>query len=607
VVTVLGQGSPLPAPVVLTPADTNPAGGLEQIERYEGMRVQVDSLTVVAPTAGSVSEASALGFSNGVFYGVLTGVARPFREPGIDQIDPLPPGSPCCVPRFDTNPERLRVDSDALGAPALEVTSGAVVSNLVGELDYAFRTWTILPEPGGAPTVTGITSATPVPAAGINEFTIASFNMQRFYDTTNDPDTSDGVLNATGLERRLQKASLAIRNVMRMPDIIGVQEVENLSTLQTLADRINSDAMAAGQPNPNYIPYLEEGNDIGGIDVGLLVKLSRVAVIEVIQEGKDATYINPNNGQSELLNDRPPLVLRAEILSPPAPNFPITAIVNHLRSFLDINDPVDGNRVRTKRRAQAEFLANLVQARQAADPNEHIVLAGDFNSYQFSDGYVDTMGIIRGSPASDDQVVLGSTDLVDPDLINLVDRADAAERYSYVFDGSAQVLDQILMTSNMEDSFSRFHYARNDADFPESYRSDQTRPERISDHDMPVAYFFLPPIEVQVDIKPGTSPNTINLGSKGTVPVAILSTPEFDAGQVDPSTVTLASAPVALKGNGMPQASLEDVNGDGLRDLVIHVSTSALQLTPTSVEAVLEGMTYDGRRIRGTDTVVIVP
>jgi hypothetical protein len=33
------------------------------------------------------------------------------------------------------------------------------------------------------------------------------------------------------------------------------------------------------------------------------------------------------------------------------------------------------------------------------------------------------------------------------------------------------------------------NYGRNGADFPESYRNDATRPERVSDHDMPVAYF----------------------------------------------------------------------------------------------------------------------
>ena len=43
--------------------------------------------------------------------------------------------------------------------------------------------------------------------------------------------------------------------------------MENLSTLQAVADKVNNDAIAAGQPNPNYQAYLFEGNDPGGIDV----------------------------------------------------------------------------------------------------------------------------------------------------------------------------------------------------------------------------------------------------------------------------------------------------------------------------------------------------
>ncbi|MGH9812804.1 MAG: lamin tail domain-containing protein, partial [Candidatus Acidiferrales bacterium] len=392
VVSELSTGNPLPVPVTLTAADTSPAGSIEQLERFEGMRVHVGSLTVVAPTMGFISEPNATGSSNGIFFGVITGVARPFREPGIHTLDPLPMGSPCCVPRWDGNPERLRVDSDGqVGAlPPVEVTSGAVITDMVGVLDFGFRTYTILPDPGGL-TVTGLVTATPVPAPALNEFTVASFNLNRFFDTVNDPAIGEPVLNAAGFERRLSKVSLAIREVMRSPDIIGVQEVENLSTLQAIADRVNADTVAAGGSNPDYQAYLEEGNDIGGIDVGLLVKMSRVIVHDVTQEGKFATFINPVSGLPETLNDRPPLGLRATLLSPIGPDVPVTFIVNHLRSLLGVDDPADGPRVRAKRAAQAEFLADLVQQRQLANPDEPIVVVGDFNAFQFSDGYVDVL------------------------------------------------------------------------------------------------------------------------------------------------------------------------------------------------------------------------
>jgi hypothetical protein len=67
-------------------------------------------------------------------------------------------------------------------------------------------------------------------------------------------------------------------------------------------------------------------------------------------------------------------------------------------------------------------------------------------------------------------------------------------------------------------------------------------------------------VSVTIDIKPGSFPNSINLGSGGTVPVAIFSSPTFDAGTVDPLSITLGGAQVKLKGKGTPMASLEHVN-----------------------------------------------
>jgi predicted extracellular nuclease len=219
---------------------------------------------------------------------------------------------------------------------------------------------------------------------------------------------------------------------MNKPDIIGVEEIENLATLQAVAAQVNTDALAAGQPAPNYQAYLFPGNDIGGINVGFLAKAPKVNVIDVVQIGKTDTYIDPATGQPAILNDRPPVVLRATVTrSGSDQSLPFTVIVNHLRSLSSIDDPTDGPRVRAKREAQAEFLANYIQSRQTANPAESIVSIGDYNAYQFNDGYGDIMGAIKGTPAPANQVVLASSDLVNPDLADLVHTPPPEERYSY--------------------------------------------------------------------------------------------------------------------------------------------------------------------------------
>ncbi|HEY2359741.1 MAG TPA: PxKF domain-containing protein [Candidatus Angelobacter sp.] len=487
--TLISSGNPLPTPVTLTAADTNPAGPIDQLEKYEGMRVHVDVMTVSGPTDGNLNEANATSTSNGVFFGVIAGIPQPFREPGIQLPDPLPPGSPATVTRWDTNPEIIRVNTAVQsGSTVLDVTTGATVTNLTGPLDFNSRFYSILTDPNTA-TASGNVSATPVPVAAPNELTIANFNMERFFDTVDDPGTSDVALTATAFANRLNKASLAIRNVLNMPDVIGVEEMEHLTTLQALASKVSADAIAAGQPDPNYQAFLVEGNDVGGIDVGLLVK-STINVISVEQVGKDTTFIQPD-GASALLNDRPPLVMMATASQPNSDtSLPFTMVVNHLRSLLSIDDPVDGPRVRAKREAQAEFVANLLQSHQAA--GENVIQVCDCNAFEFSDGYVDVIGTILGRPVPADQVVLASPDLVDPDFTDLVTTLPHDQQYSYDFNGSHQVLDHVVVSPTLLSKLSRFAIARNDADFPEVFRNDPNRPERISDHDMPVAYFTLP-------------------------------------------------------------------------------------------------------------------
>lgn len=563
--SVLTTGNSLPAATTITAADTQ-VNNLDNLERYEGMRVVVPSLTVVAPTQGTITEPSATVSSNGVFYGVVTGVNRPFREPGVNASDPLPPGSPANVPRFDENPERIRVDSDGLsGTTALDVSAGAVLTNVTGPLDYSFRTYTILPETTLTATNPGPTAA-PTPTA--NEFTVASFNMERFFDTVNEPNTSDAVLTQAALDKRLNKASLIIRNIQRYPDVIGVEEMENLSTLQAVAAKVNSDAQTIDfLPNPNYVAYLVEGNDIGGIDVGFLVKESRITTVSVTQielvgcnhiTGTGCnTYTNPNTGGQELLNDRPPLVLQATVPRPAiygGGTIPFTVIVNHLRSLSSIDDDVTpngtgtaGSRVRAKRKAQAEFLANYIQSRQTADPTEKIITVGDMNAFRINDGYVDMIGTILGTPSPDDQTVVAGdgADLVNPNQTDLVDTLSPDQRYSYSFDGNAQVLDHVIVNPNALNILARFAYAREDADQPVKNYEDGNIPNRISDHDQPIAYFSTAPTtpDVAISMSANRNPIPVEWNEDYTITVTNTGSPATNVQVTDniPSITTLTA------------------------------------------------------------------
>ncbi len=117
-------------------------------------------------------------------------------------------------------------------------------------------------------------------------------------------------------------------------------------------------------------------------------------------------------------------------------------------------------------------------------------------------------------------------------------------------------------------------------------------------------YIYIEPsvIPVLIDIKPGGFHNSINLKSKGKIPVAILSSPTFDATTVDWNTVVFAGASPLLIGQ-----KPEDVNGDGLLDIVLHFNIQDLSLQPSiDTEACLTGKTLDEQEFEGCDSISIV-
>lgn len=498
-ITVESKGNPLPKPVVLTVNDFKP-NSIDLLEKYEGMRVSVPEMTVVAPTNGRTDESKGTSESDGTFYGVVKGLGRPFREAGYSVYDYLvmPEKERDKIKKdtpkmtlFDHNPERLRVESTAqLGGQAIDATTFTEVKNITGVLHYAWRAYTILLDADSNPTVSGAVKATPLPPTNDRQFSIAAANLERLFDDEDDPAIKEPIITSEGFERRLKKISMAVRNYLQTPDVVAVCEMENLAVLKKLAERINKDSAAAGKPNPNYEAYLVEGNDIGGIDSGFLVKRARVEVLETKQFGKTEEFKNPNTKDEVFLNDRPPFLLRAAIKDPKTGQpFEFTVIVNHLKSFRGYTDEKDAPFVQMKKKLQAEFLAKAVAERLKANPNERIALVGDFNFYQFNDGIMDVIGTLKGTPAAKDVVKNPAEDFINPDLTNLVDLIKADQRYSFVFDGNAQVLDHFLITEGFKNHINGFGFARVNADFPEIYRNDPNRVERFSDHDPAVAYF----------------------------------------------------------------------------------------------------------------------
>lgn len=422
-VDVVSSGNPLPMEVALdewTPTPAQPWPETE-LERFEGMRVRIARGMVTGPTDR---------------YGdaVITASGRRlFREPGIAY-----PGLPN-LPVWDGNPEAFELDPDAVGGPHLDLAAGSVFS-ASGVMAYVFgsyQLWPLSMEIESTPEL-------PRPARPIasSTLTIASQNVERLARTGGDLPYED----------RLEKLSLQIRENLGRPDVIAVQEVDSLSVLDDLADRIEAD-----EPGLIYEAHLISGNDPSGIDVGALVR-DTVAVARVEQIGRSVRF----SFDGSLLHDRPPLVVEVA-----RDGLEVTMVVVHLRSLGGIEDPgSSGDRVRQKRFEQAEWLAGWVQDRQSSAPEEMLVILGDFNAFEFSDGYVDVIGQITGSP-DPAGALLPASELVDPPLETAVLGLDPGLRYSYVYRGSAEVLDHALVNRNLAPLVRGLSYSRGNADAPD--------------------------------------------------------------------------------------------------------------------------------------------
>jgi hypothetical protein len=591
-ITLVSTGNALPAPIPLTAAMLTPSGGLYQLTPYEGMRVSVASLTAISGTNGSITsanEATETATSTGYFYAVITGTARPFREPGIDIRDTPIPGAPSGIAQFDDNPERILVDSSIAGGTSIEISTGAVLTNVTGVLDFTFSSDSfydpsrlILDVAYNRNQVTAGMTVQPIPATPANTFTVASFNVERFYNTSSTDDlyyVPNGVTGFNGnsttgtvstgqtftsaavdvtqpaYTRRLQKVSLAIRTVLNTPDIVTLEEVENQSVATDIANQINTDA---GVPNlytaystDNTHFYTQDGT---GISVGFLVKNSTVDTISLTQVGQQESFTPTSSTNPITLNDRPWLALSAGIKRGTAKDYAVTVVVNHMKALSGVNSTTSTS-TRQKKELQAEEIAKFIQTLQAA--GQHVISGGDFNAFEFSDGYTDTLATYTNTnvlPATK-VVQPGVSGLVTPPLTDLTLSLPANQRWSYVQDGNAQILDHIVVTPELA-SGAQLVYAHLNADFPVTAYNDASTAARSSDHDVPVGYFTIPAPVNGVALNPASSTfpttgvgvhsngqtvNLINIGETILTITSITATGPFAASNACGTTLAIGA------------------------------------------------------------------
>lgn len=123
-----------------------------------------------------------------------------------------------------------------------------------------------------------------------------------------------------------------------------------------------------------------------------------------------------------------------------------------------------------------------------------------------------------------------------------------------------------------------------------------------------IGYVELP--NVAIDVKPGSDENPINCGNEnGVIPVAILTTAEFDAANVDHTTVRFGpghAAETHYDTHGMKR-HVEDVDYDGDLDLVFHFRGGEAAIACSDTSVTLWGTTLDGYDFEAHDHIRIVP
>lgn len=110
------------------------------------------------------------------------------------------------------------------------------------------------------------------------------------------------------------------------------------------------------------------------------------------------------------------------------------------------------------------------------------------------------------------------------------------------------------------------------------------------------------PLRVTIDVKPGDTPTTLEPKRQGMVPIAVLSTKDFDAAQIDVDTARAGATGVEATAF---KHMLEDVDRDKDVDLLLIFRVADLGLTCQSKGVTVKARTDKGQEIEGAESLVM--
>ncbi|MEP7193368.1 MAG: lamin tail domain-containing protein [Actinomycetota bacterium] len=445
-VTVITSGNDLPAPVVLGVDRIAPQ---QVIELLDPVNVEYPD-AVFDPTTDAIDFYESLeGMLTTVRDAKVVGPTKSFGEltviPGqkVDAIS-TPRGGVLYSGYDHPNAMRVQLDDSLLpyGAMPKASVGDSIAGDTVGVIDYSYSN----------PKLEVIETPLLTPGGLQREITKTPSNNQLAVSTFNVENLAPG-----DAQIKFDRLARQLVNNLKSPDILALEEIQDNSgaakdgTVDSTQTTVKLIAAITAAGGPAYFSRWVNPQDLtdGGAPG------ANIRQVFLYRTDRDVAFVDAPAGDATtaesltMIDGRPHLALNPGRITPTnaawddsrrplAGEFTfrgktVFVIANHFSSKGG-DDPLFGrwqHPVRFSedaRHLQATEIRSFLNLLLVADKNANVVVLGDINDFEFSE----TVDIMVGSGANA--------------IVDLPRELPPNERYSYVYEGNSQVLDQILIS-----------------------------------------------------------------------------------------------------------------------------------------------------------------